>query len=608
MILYHKKHTAEIPDLGFEPFIAPESFDRTSQPVDIYNIFNTYYKINQDSKLIFYVIDSALSTSLNWGTSYRYGYTLGGIDTVIDLNTTTNLTSAISGSRTTIPVSDTSSFPATGSIQVGTGVNFTYTSKDATNFIGASQNIGTQSSGALVSLSTYNISWSGTNRWVILNHTKQTASEYDLQIFGTSPVWLYTGPLVTSTYAAYSTNLMYIHKHDLNIETLSGSRGGYYYNNGKLTGILHLPTNTNTTIPIACFRNDKYLTSVIIPDNYNLINSSAFDGCTGLTTVTVGNGVNLVIGASAFLNCSGISSLNLGNTVKTIMTSAFQGCYSISGQLELPNTLVTIGNNAFLNCTSLTGTLTIPANVTSIGGGAFGNCNFTDIDVTANSRYNDIDNVLYEISTKTALHSIKSITTGLTLESDTIIIGAYCFSNNLRTGNLTIPTTVKTINPFAFYNCTGFTGSLYLSSNTLTYIGDYSFKLCTGLTGTLSLGNSITYIGRNSFESDNFTGALSIPNSVTTIGTEAFYNCNNFNLTLTIGTGITTIANYTFAGCNGFTRCDVYKTIAPTVGYAGLNLGGIARPLHIPTGGGTGYGIAPWTTAAVFIQPAIADL
>ena len=55
------------------------------------------------------------------------------------------------------------------------------------------------------------------------------------------------------------------------------------------------------------------------------ISDWAFEGCTGLTSVTIPNSVT-TIGSSAFRGCTGLTSVTIGNSVTEIGVSAFYGC------------------------------------------------------------------------------------------------------------------------------------------------------------------------------------------------------------------------------------------------------------------------------------------
>ena len=94
-------------------------------------------------------------------------------------------------------------------------------------------------------------------------------------------------------------------------------------------------------------------------------------GCSGLTSVTIGNSVTS-IGASAFKNCSGLTSVTIPNSVTSIGRDAFEYCSGLTS-VTIGNSVTSIGDFAFLDCSGLT-SVTIPNSVTSIGGYAFSFC------------------------------------------------------------------------------------------------------------------------------------------------------------------------------------------------------------------------------------------
>ena len=77
---------------------------------------------------------------------------------------------------------------------------------------------------------------------------------------------------------------------------------------------------------------------------------------------------------------------------------------------------------------------------------------------------------------------------------------------------------------------------------------------------------SVTSIGNYAFfNCSGFTGSLTIPNSVTSIGWVAFINCSGFNGSLTIGNAVTSIKEMAFAHCN-FTHIIAKPATPPTLG------------------------------------------
>jgi hypothetical protein len=116
---------------------------------------------------------------------------------------------------------------------------------------------------------------------------------------------------------------------------------------------------------------------LIIGDSVSSIDFSAFQGCSGLTTLTIPSSVT-EIGSSAFYNCSGLTTLTIPSSVTEIGSSAFKNCSGLNS-LIIGDSVSSIGYSAFEGCSGLT-TLTIPSSVTEIGSDAFEGCNLQYID------------------------------------------------------------------------------------------------------------------------------------------------------------------------------------------------------------------------------------
>ena len=130
--------------------------------------------------------------------------------------------------------------------------------------------------------------------------------------------------------------------------------------------------NENTKVICSnAFDGCSGLTSVTIPNSVTSIGEDAFRGCSGLTSVTIPDGVTS-IGDDAFWGCSGLISVTIGNSVTSIGEDAFYGCYGLTS-VTIGNSVTSIGNSAFRDCYSLTSVI-IPDSVTSIGNYAFADC------------------------------------------------------------------------------------------------------------------------------------------------------------------------------------------------------------------------------------------
>ncbi len=66
-------------------------------------------------------------------------------------------------------------------------------------------------------------------------------------------------------------------------------------------------------------------TEIVLKDGTTEIYPRAFEGCSGLTAITIPNSVTS-IGYSAFYFCSGLTSVTIPNSVTSIGGGAFYGC------------------------------------------------------------------------------------------------------------------------------------------------------------------------------------------------------------------------------------------------------------------------------------------
>jgi len=67
-----------------------------------------------------------------------------------------------------------------------------------------------------------------------------------------------------------------------------------------------------------------------IPDSVSNIGANAFERCTNLTSVTIGNGLTL-ISYDAFFACSNLTRATIGSSVTNIESDAFGACSNLNG-------------------------------------------------------------------------------------------------------------------------------------------------------------------------------------------------------------------------------------------------------------------------------------
>ena len=156
--------------------------------------------------------------------------------------------------------------------------------------------------------------------------------------------------------------------------------------------------NSVTSIGDYAFYYCSSLTSVEIGNSVTSIGSSAFYYCSSLTEMTlpfVGatkNGMSYthfgyIFGASSYSNNDNYVPTSLKKVTITggsIGRSAFDNCSSLTS-VEIGDSVTGIGNYAFSGCSSLT-SVEIPDSVTSIGSSAFSGCSRLTIYCEAKSK------------------------------------------------------------------------------------------------------------------------------------------------------------------------------------------------------------------------------
>ncbi len=340
------------------------------------------------------------------------------------------------------------------------------------------------------------------------------------------------------------------------------------------------------------------------------------------------------IGSSAFSGCSGLTSVTIPEGVTSIGSGAFSGCSSLTS-VTIPEGVTSIGYGAFQNCTGIT-SVTIPSSVTSIGDYPFHRCSgLTSVTINSNAIMSQINNYNWSYNIGSLFGSqVKEYIIGEGVTS----IGQYAFSGCSGLTSVTIPSSVTSIGSSAFSGCSGLTSVTIPQS--VTSIGSLAFNGCSGLT-SVTIPSSVTSIGEKAFLScsgltkviapdlaawcsisfgNNSANPLSnakhlysddnteitdlvIPEGVTSIGSWAFYSCSSL-MRVTIPEGMTSIGNDAFNDCSSimcvsipssmmsigndaFSNCsDLTKVIVPDIAaWCGISFGNVnANPLSGNTG------------------------
>ena len=123
----------------------------------------------------------------------------------------------------------------------------------------------------------------------------------------------------------------------------------------------------------------------VVPDGTTQIGPDFFEGCDGLTSVTMPEGVT-EIGHYAFHNCKNLERVTIAESVSEIDAYAFEGCNKLK-TVNIPEQVTHIRWGLFRDCESLQ-QLPVHDKVTIIDDFAFAECHgLTDIVIPASVEY-----------------------------------------------------------------------------------------------------------------------------------------------------------------------------------------------------------------------------
>lgn len=280
---------------------------------------------------------------------------------------------------------------------------------------------------------------------------------------------------------------------------------------------------------------EKYAGTIVFKGGLSGAGGSAFAECNVLTAVSIASGS---IGSYAFADCTNLSAVTFGEDVTAIGDHAFKGCTKLKS-ISIENG--SIGEMAFSGCTELT-TVTIKSG--SIGNKAFDECN--------------------KLST-------------VTLQEGVTGIGEKAFNKCSQLQSIVIPGSVKSMGSEIFYSCD-------LKNVTISdgaYIGKWVFK---NYQGTITLNGDLSGAGEFAFQ--GCPGLTSVSFESGNIGLNAFDGCENI-CTITLQKDVTGIDAEAFAGCVGLKDITVKWTEAkkiPAIPWEAFrNVDKSKVTLHIPS-------------------------
>lgn len=371
------------------------------------------------------------------------------------------------------------------------------------------------------------------------------------------------------------------------------------------------------------FKNAVSLEEIVFRNDLEYIGQNAFYGCSSLETVTF-NGSCASIGNYAFVGCSSLTEFSVPKGAKSIGIGAFNGCSSLKTlHVDPESNLEEVGVDAFTGC--------VKFNEVKIGG----NGSSEHYAVKSNASGSMLTDKLgtkiiivpaaYVLETEDGIFTVPAVSEigsqayennaslngkELIIPEGVISIGTAAFRGTGIT-KVVIPSTVTTIEPYAFAECEqletvvflcdidavpmamfmgctalkeidlpesvqvidayafGATGleSVKLAAN-VQAVGNYAFAANKNLT-TLEFADnsSLYYIGAYAFANNTALEKVVMPDSVLYLGNAAFRSCTALT-DLYISAGLRYMGDYAFASTPALTNVTIGDGVTEIGNYA----------------------------------------
>ncbi len=136
------------------------------------------------------------------------------------------------------------------------------------------------------------------------------------------------------------------------------------------------------TVDEAAFFFCESVREIKLPDTLEAIGASSFEKCSAMTKITFGKNLK-TIGNASFARCFALSEIGFNERLETLGTDVFSECTSLSS-VAFPQGIFEIGEDTFKDCTALT-TVRLPDALYSVNA-IFENCPaMTSLYVSANT-------------------------------------------------------------------------------------------------------------------------------------------------------------------------------------------------------------------------------
>ena len=274
-----------------------------------------------------------------------------------------------------------------------------------------------------------------------------------------------------------------------------------------------------TEISTVAFSGCTSLSTIVIPDSVFYIGEHVFENTAYYNNAANWENGLLYIGNHLVAADSAISgSCVLKAGTRTICSWAFRDCTGMTS-ITVPEGLVGIGGNAFYGCTSLS-SISLPDSICFMAASIFMDTAYYNNAANWENGILYVDNHLVATNENLSGHcTIKPGTrticdwafssreglTGITIPESVLYIGEYAFYRCTNLSSITIPDGVTRIGDDAFYRCINLTSITI--SDSITSIGAYAFYRCTALTDIYFTGTKAQWEAIEKFEEWDYNSA-----------------------------------------------------------------------------------------------------
>lgn len=316
----------------------------------------------------------------------------------------------------------------------------------------------------------------------------------------------------------------------------------------------------NPSIGNKAFIHCNKLTSITIPATVKSIGDSSFSD-TAITTVTVSSAVTS-LGKFTFSDCQNLVTAELNCQASAIGVGIFKGCHSLT-DLTLP-AMEDIPRNMFEDCYKYKASL--PENVKTIGDYAYSGCNIESVEFPSTlvsigkfsfSNCNKLKSVSFAECGSAEIgrgaFSSCPILKNVILPDSIPLIGDSLFKDCITLADVSIPSTVRTIDSDAFNGCSSL--KVIILPDELQAIGASAFYRCSSIESII-LPSSVISLGVAAFKECESLATIEIPSTLQTIGNMVFERCTSLK-SFVAGEGLNKLGESAFIYCSGLKTVDL---------------------------------------------------